>query len=392
MLRRSVPGPHANLGQPVPAFCQNEVVLEELEVLEEDVGTIGDDLLPIRARRLRHGRAHEAEVLRAVVGADVEVIAEVIDIVLVAAPARLEDLERLVGVRGRDEAIFVRQCLRRADHDVRLGLRLEDEGVVGVVLFFVDELVRRGGGADDVAIDPIPAQGHRVVPRIEQRPVVFRPRDVAGDMLHHLGEDFARAQVLDAQRRDPPPHRIDGEREQVLPRADLPAHHLEERFALSHGVAVDEDLFGRRERAALARVDRIVLTLHEPRIVEVAALPVGNGLIVLPHAPLQFVEQPVLQRLRVRHDRLGICVFVLEVLDDFGVVALAQPVVLVDAYVAVLVEAMRPHRRHGWRERRRCRRCRRGLLGDKRRGDKGREGESKRADTSGHQCLSTVME
>ena len=122
-----------------------------------------------------------------------------IDIVFVAAAARLEDLERLVRVRGGNEAILVRQRLGRSDHHVRLGLRLENERVVGVVLLLVDQLVRGSGGADAVAVDPVPAQRHRVVARVEQRSIVFRPRHVARDMLHDLGKDFARAQVLNAQ-------------------------------------------------------------------------------------------------------------------------------------------------------------------------------------------------
>src|SRR6266550_1145734 len=185
---------------------------------------------------------------------------------------------------------------------------------------------------------------------------------------------------------------IGREREQVLSRADLPRSDQERRLPLGQRVGVDHDLFRGVHGTALAGVDGIVLAFHEPRIVEVIALAERHGLVVLQHAPLQLVVESSLQRLRGGHDGLGVRILVFEVFDDVRIIPVLEPVVLVDAHGAKLVEAVRPHRRHGWRERRRGRRRRRGLLGDNRCGDEGRKGERKRADTSGHQSLGTVME
>jgi len=55
----------------------------------------------------------------------------------------------------------------------------------------------------------------------------------------------------------------------------------------------------------------------------------------------------------MRHDGFGVRILVFEIFDDFRIIPVLEPVVLVDAHSAKLVEAMRSHRRHRWRERRR---------------------------------------
>ena len=132
-------------------------------------------------------------------------------------------------------------------------------------------------------------------------------------------------------------------------------------------VGVEQQLFGRVERAALAREDRVFALACEPRVVEVFAAANRNRRVVLLDATFDLGVDLGLERLERLHHRVGVLVLGVEIADDLGVLALGQPVVGVDADLAARLEPLRT-----WRRYRRGRRVR--LIG----GAVAEEGEGKR--------------
>ena len=339
--------------------------------------------LPVRATRPSDRRAHEPEVLGMVVRQDIEVVAEMVGGILVAPFAREDDLERRVGLVGADVTILGRHCLRRLRHDVPPRFGLEDRDVIRLILVFVNQLIGPRGCAEPVPVDLIGPHGDGIGLRVKQRAVVLGPRDPADGARNDVGQGFTRPQILEANGADATARGIHRKREQVLPGADVPGSDEERWLAFGEHVRIDHDFFGRVEQAALAGVDGVVLPFHEPRVVEVIALAERHGLVVLEHAPLHLLVEPILQCFGVRHDGLRIRVLILEVFDDFRVAAFLQPVVRVDADGAVLVEAVGPHGGQRWCERR-CRGGGRSGLGQDDAWSKANEGERERSNSGCH--------
>ncbi len=119
---------------------------------------------------------------------------------------------------------------------------------------------------------------------------------------------------------------------------------------------VKKDLFGRVERAHLANVDRILLTLTPASVVVVAVVPVGRGAVGFFDSTAYLPIKLFLKLLRRLHDGSEVLVLGFEVLDDFRIFTIPKPVVVVSAHVSVLLESvgndLRPWRdglRRGWR-------------------------------------------
>ena len=225
--------------------------------------------------------------------------------------------------------------LPHLQHDPGPGAGLEDVGVEGLVLLLVDEDVRRRAGAQLVAVEAVPAQGLRVLAHVEQGAVVLGPGEVVGGRGDALLPHLARGQVLEVDGADAAPRGVGGEGEHVLARVHAPGADVVVVVALGQGVDVEEDLLLCLHRAAAPAVDGVLLPVLVARVVEVLAAPGGRRGVGLLDAALDLLEEPLLQRLGVGHHRPGVVVLGLQVGRDLGVVALAQPVVVVDAHVAV---------------------------------------------------------
>jgi len=78
---------------------QDVVVLEEIGVLQHDIGPLGDDFLPVLAARIGNRRFHQPEVTAGIVDAEIEKVAIMVGIVFDALLARFHHLphaQRLV--------------------------------------------------------------------------------------------------------------------------------------------------------------------------------------------------------------------------------------------------------------------------------------------------------
>ena len=96
-------------------------------------------------------------------------------------------------------------------------------------------------------------------------------------------------------------------------------------------IDIEHDLFRRVHVAFAARVDRVLLTFFEARVVPIILVLVRDGAVVLLDSPDQFLVQGGFRTRQRRHDRIGIVVLGLEVREHVGVGAfiVAQPIVFV---------------------------------------------------------------
>src|SRR6516225_2831781 len=101
-----------------------------------------------------------------------------------------------------------------------------------------------------------------------------------------------------------------------------------------------------RPRLIHAAYDEWILSaLTEAALIEVPIVGGGHGCILLRLTRLQFCGKLIYQRPYRLKSRVGIGILRIEIRDDSRVPAAAQPVVIVDAYIAERCEPLRHDRR-----------------------------------------------
>ncbi len=285
----------------------------------EAAGPVRDELAPVRHARCRNRRLADAEVLGALgVGRDDQLVAVVLDRVLVAVRARLDDARRLERRVGVDEVDLARLMVVRVDEDELRRLRRGDGDVEADVLLLVDEDVVLDRRADDVAVD----QQRAVVlveAHIEQRLAVVGPHDAAarvGDAVGQIdrrspgracGWCRARSPCRRWRRRAGGGRGCAGSRRgpsRACPRPRRCRRAGRLRRSPERGAAADE---------------RILTAGDEARVV--GERPVGrrHGAVVLLEAAVHLAEQLVLQGARLRELGLAVGVLGVEIGADLRV-------------------------------------------------------------------------
>ena len=184
--------------------------------------------------------------------------------------------------------------------------------------------------------------------RVEERGVVGGPRRAVVRPVDRVGQQLAGDKVLEPHRERLVTVVVGREREHAwsgltstAPSAkngESPASSLP-----SSSTALVRLVVGRRPPAE----DRVLLALLGAGHVPPGAAFARNGEVGLLHARLDLVEQAVAQRGRGARSALGVRVLGFEIRDRVGIVAVEQPVVVVDG----LVRRARPHVRLAWRDR-----------------------------------------
>src|SRR5207253_6189950 len=146
---------------------------------------------------------------------------------------------------------------------------------------------------------------------------------------------LARPEILHVERVLAGAGDVDRVGQAVAVVADRVRAEREERVPEGEDVQVERHLLGRVYMSGPPAEDGVLLALLGPRIVEVAAPPVGDGLVVLLDAAEHLPVERLLERRGGLEARVGVGVLGLEVGDDLGVVLLAEPEVVVLAPVAV---------------------------------------------------------
>ena len=102
-LRRSVTRIWGRLGF---ALVEDAEVFEEVDVVEHDVGVVGQDFVPVLATWVGYRSIYQAEIASCVIDADVEEVAVMVGIIFDALLARLDNLPLSVGLGGGTVAGF----------------------------------------------------------------------------------------------------------------------------------------------------------------------------------------------------------------------------------------------------------------------------------------------
>src|SRR6516225_8309812 len=90
----------------------------------------------------------------------------------------------------------------------------------------------------------------------------------------------------------------------------------------------------------------VLRPLGDAVLIDIAVVGCGDACILLRLARLQFCGKLVYQRLDGFKSRVGIGILRIEIRDDARVFAIAQPVVVIDAYAAERFERLRHDRRN----------------------------------------------
>ena len=144
-----------------------------------------------------NGRRGETEVATLVVGQDVELIAVLIDRVLVTLLTCRNEFRRRHHVRGRDIAPLVRIGTRRANHDVFPAARPSCVQAVEFIFFFRDQHILICGFAQGMTPELVRTFG-RVFTTVEQSLVVGRPESI-NDLAELIREFFSGPEVFDVK-------------------------------------------------------------------------------------------------------------------------------------------------------------------------------------------------
>ena len=374
----AAPGPDADSRQPVVPLRHGQMIAEEREPLDQHVVPMREQLAPRAALRPVLVRLQQPEVGGAGVRPHVESPAIVVELVFVAPLPRQERRRRRIGIGRVEIPELGGEGLERPDQQVALRpARPHAAGKLGVGLL-VDEPVGGRVVAEPVPQDPARTQRGRIVARVEERLAVGRPGEVGGHVRDDVRKVLSGGEIAHADGVPPAPDGVDGVGQQPSVRADGTRRHLAERMPLGHLVDVQDHLLAVRRGARLAllrgargrpvgagdpavrrgagpalvrqppaAVNLVLAAVLVAAVVPVLSFAVRDRRVGLPDPPLDLLEQPLLEVGRAGQRLPEVGVLGLQIRPDLGVVALPQPVVLVDADVAVLLETVRAARSGG---------------------------------------------
>ena len=270
-----------------------------------------------------------------------------VESVLDALPARLDDLELAVGIVRRQDPHLAGDLAVDIHDDPVLAAREPDPGVEPLVRLLAHEHVRLGRRPEPVP--PHPVRAHRRVDgRVEDRRPVARPGGAVVRARHLVGQHLAGPEVLEPKRVLLAPVVVRRVREQALVGTGRERPEREVRRVPGQLVLVEQDhlVLGRRRRRRRVRLDHRLrprrgsgpgtgCPRRSARSTTSRARRVGTDRSVSSVRLLISSKIVCCRSLRRRHHRERVRVLGLEVGQDVRVVAVAQPRVLVDDVLAV---------------------------------------------------------
>lgn len=312
-------------------FHHHQVALEEIDGLDDGILVVRHDALPVLRLGRGQGGADDAEILRVLVGDDVQQAVAVLDAVAVAFFARQHAAETAFGRTGRQQQHFARIRAARGEHEEALVLRAAH---VDGELFhrLVVHLLRRA--AQGQAEKAVRALGGGVFLGQHQGGVVRRPGQ-RRHAWHGIGEQLARLQILDMQLILAETRRVGGVGQQLLVRADTEGAHGKELVAVGQLVLVQQDflggagIIGAVRADGAAAVERVLLARFHARVIVKVAYAHRHGQVHFLHAALDFRGQLVGQRLDGGRDGRRVGVFRIQVVDHGRIGLFLQPAVVV---------------------------------------------------------------
>ena len=205
--------------------------------------------------------------------------------------------------------------------------------------FLVDQLVLRHILAQTMTIHLKGPQGRLVLLRVEDSEVVVGPHIISGNAADDVVEPRPGGEVTEPYVVLAATHRIDGVPEQLLDRADDQPTHVAVLVSFGQRVDVKCHLLRRVGRGS-STVHPILLAVFVAPVVEMGPLTVRHRDVSLFDPALDLLEQRVLLVSRMPQPLGEIVVLGFQIRQHVGIRSFSQPVVVVDANVAVRLEMM----------------------------------------------------
>src|SRR6266568_3619181 len=237
---------------------------------------------------------------------------------------------RLVGAQEPDLARGVARDGEQKKHAAASALHFDPESFV---YLFVDQVVRLRG-AQDMPIEPVGTLRDFVLNGVEKCAIVGGPGD-ACDAFDLLGKGTARMEIFYVKRIFAEAGRIGRIGEQLIIVADLEGTQPKKRMSLCKLIEVQQQLFGGTVCIAPPELKGVLLAFLGSGEVQIAAEQIGDREIRLQDAAKQFLVKLPLKSFGGLQYGVRISILCFQVGDNFGVLFMAEPRVMVDAAVAV---------------------------------------------------------
>lgn len=327
-------------GDAVFAGFEDDVVGEGFDGAVGDGFVAGEDFGPVGAGGLVEGGAEDAAVDGVFAAEDEPVLVGVGEGVTDAGSAWGDEDGFGVGLVEGDERGFHGVLAAGGEAHEAFAFGGTDGDLKGGVVVFVDDGVVGGVGPEGVAFDAAGAFGG-VGFGVEEGLIVEGPDRGLGEggVGDLVGEDFAGGQVLD----------VDGVAVGAVgvffPGIEVAVGGnggSAEGVAVAGSgafVEVEEDGFG-SFGIGFAAEEAVVFAFDVAAVVEPVAFAVRDGDVFADNAGFEFSDDFSAQRIEGGEDGIGVLVFGLEVGQDGGVFAVAQPVVVVGPVDAVSAQGV----------------------------------------------------
>src|SRR6516162_1976247 len=195
--------------------------------------------------------------------------------------------------------------------------------------------------------DLIGAQGRRLVTDIEECVAVGGEHEIGARGVDTLIDGFAGRDRAHEDAKFAATSEIDRESNAVVVRAHGPgAEVVVLRMTSCERASIEYDFFWCPGGILMAHDVRVLRPLGEAVLIDIAVVGCGDACILLRLARLQFCGKLVYQRLDGFKSRVGIGILCIEIRDDARVLAIAQPVVIIDTCTAKRFERLRNDRRN----------------------------------------------
>lgn len=332
----------AQPGETVAPEVDDRMPLERVDLQQPGVSSVRDQRGP-RARGVDRGGG-QLEVLGVLVVQDVEEVAGVLDAVLHTRDPGPDEHELAVRVGGVQQPHLAGDLAADAEDQVALAAGQPDAHPETLVGLLEDQHVLLGAEGVPVDLERPP----RVVdPRVEERGPVGRPGAAVEDVGDLVRQDLAGLQVLEAQGEALVALEVGGVGQHPAVRGDGAGADGEEGTVAGQLVAVEQHLLmfevltglDLRRCVAVCRDpagDAVLLALLGAAEIPPRALTAGHGQVGFLGAPLDLLEDLLLDLGKVSGLLLEIRVLGFEIGDRVGIVLVGQPGVFVDHGVAVM--------------------------------------------------------
>ena len=122
------------------------------------------------------------------------------DVVLMKPFTRKKHGKFALGMIRRQITIFAAHGLVGGDHEIPLGLCLENGRGKRFIRFFKHQRVRRLGTTQFVSKNLKGAQRLRILFSVKERSIIIRPRDVPGHVANHVLARLTGRQIFESNR------------------------------------------------------------------------------------------------------------------------------------------------------------------------------------------------